>query len=50
MFARQRKTPVIAGRGRYPVRAAGKRPNAPAALLATPKQHFWSHKHEIIKH
>lgn len=45
----QQKTPVIAGRGVwYSVRAAGKRPHAPAVLLEPQKSTFGVTSNETI--
>ena len=45
MFTQQ-KTPVIAGRGGYSIRATGKRPHAPVALRSTAKHNFEVNRYE----
>ena len=43
------KTPIIADRGWYSVRATGKRPHAPVALRITPKPNFGAIRYETIR-
>ncbi len=48
MNSSQQKTPVIAGRGGYSIRATGKRPHAPVALRNTTKTNFEVSRNETI--
>lgn len=43
----QQKTPIIADRGWYSVRATGKRPHAPVALRITPNRTFGAIRYEF---
>ena len=48
MFFTQQKTLLVIGQGGYSVRATGKCPHAPVALLITPNRNFGVTSHETI--